>query len=108
MREEGLLLGRFLLPIVAVARLDDAWMRRRGLEPERLAAPETMVPSAAVYALLEELAPRVDVEAFAIAVATATTASDMGPIGLAVRAAPTGRDALALLVRYQHVVNTVA
>jgi AraC-like DNA-binding protein len=108
---EGLLLGRFLLPIVAVARrygLDDATLHRLDLDPARLAALETMVPSPRIYALLEELAPRVELEPFAIAVAEATTASDMGPIGLALRAAPTGRQALTLLVRYQKVVNTVA
>lgn len=100
-----------LLPVLAVARhhgLDEAWLRRFDLTAARLAAVETMVSSRQVYALLEYLAPRLDIEAFAIAVGTATTASDLGPIGLAIRAAPTGRQALGLLVRHQQLVNTVA
>jgi len=108
---EGLLLGRTLVPIITIARrlgLDDAHFRRAGIEPERLASLDDMVPSRSIYALLETIAPHVDFEPFAIAVATATNPSDMGALGLALRAAPTGREALALFVRYQQVVNTVA
>jgi AraC-like DNA-binding protein len=108
---EGLLLGRFLLPILAVGRargLDNAAIARLGLVPERLATLDTMVPSGQVYRLLEEIAGGIDIEELALDVATATTAADMGPLGFALRSAPTGRLALDLLVRFQRAVNTVA
>jgi AraC-like DNA-binding protein len=108
---EGLLFGRTLLPVVAVARrhgLADTELQRLGIEPERLHALDTMISSRHIYGLLEAIAPRVELESFVIAVATATTPSDVGLLGMALRAAPTVRDALMLLIRYQQVVNTMA
>jgi len=108
---EGLLLGRTLLPVVAVARrhgLDDAQLHRLDIDPARLSALDAMLPSARIYALLEAIAARVELEPFVLAVATATTPADVGLLGLALRAAPTVGEALALLIRYQQVVNTVA
>jgi len=108
---EGLLLGRFLLPIVAAARrrrMDTVQLHRLGIEPDRLSGLDAMVPSGLVYRLLEELATLSDIQELAIEVATSTAASDMGLLGLAVRAAPTARLALSVVVRYQQVVNTVA
>jgi len=108
---EGLLLGRFLLPIIAAASrrgLDPLRWQRLGIEAHRLTALDTMVPSSRLYRFLEELAPHCDIEELAIEVATSTSASDMGLLGLVVRAAPTERQVLLGLVRYQHLVNTVA
>lgn len=108
---EGLLLGRMVLPVLAVGRahgLDEGEVARIGIVSERLAALDTMVSSAQVYRLLEVIAPRVDLERFAIEVAAATTAADIGPLGMALRTAPTARAALALLIRDQRAVNTVA
>src|SRR5215831_1013411 len=78
---EGLLLGRFLLPIIAAASrrgLDPLRWQRLGIEAHRLTALDTMVPSSRLYRFLEELAPRCDIEELAIEVATSTSASDMG------------------------------
>jgi AraC-like DNA-binding protein len=108
---EGLLLGRNLLPMVAVARrsgFGDEPLRRAGIEPERLAALDHMVPSSRIYAFIEALLPLVELERYAVEVATATSASDFGLVGLAIRAAPTARDGLGLFIRYQRLVNTVA
>src|SRR2546423_1745457 len=101
-----------LLPVLAIGRrhgITDAQLARIGVDAERLGALETMVPASRVYALVEAVAARVDdLERFTIALATATSASDLGLVGVAMRAAPTGRHALGVLLRYQHVVNTVA
>jgi AraC-like DNA-binding protein len=108
---QGALIGRNLMPLVASARrrgIGDDRLRLVGIEPERLAALDYMVPARCIYRLVEELAPLVDLEPFAIEVATGTTASDSGIVGLAMRAAPTARQALALFIRYQRLVNTVA
>jgi AraC-like DNA-binding protein len=108
---EGVLLGRNLLALVASARrrgLGDDRLRRIGIEPERLAALDYLVSSSRIYRLTEELAPLADLESLVIEAASATTASDSGVVGLAMRAAPTARQALALFLRYQRLVNTVA
>src|SRR5215831_10913204 len=104
---EGLLLGRFLLPIIAAASrrgLDPLRWQWLGIEPHRLTALDTMLPSGCVYRFLEELAPHCDIEELAIEVATSTSVSDLGLLGLMLRAAPTERQALLGLVRYQHLV----
>jgi hypothetical protein len=99
---EGVLIGRNLASLVATARrhgLGDERLRSAGIETERLAALDYMVPASRIYRLVEEIAPLVDLEPFVIEVATATTASDSGIVGLAMRAAPTARQALALFIR---------
>jgi AraC-like DNA-binding protein len=107
---EGLLLGRLLLPIAEVARRHglDALLAASGIAAEQVTGLDAMVPSARIYQWLEAIATRVDVEHFAIAAATATNASDMGLLGLAMRAAPSARHALELMLRYQRLVNTMA
>src|SRR6266542_2079006 len=70
---EGLLLGRNLLPMVAVARrsgFTDEQLRQTGIEPERLAALDHMVPSSRIYGFIEALLPVVELERYAIEVAT--------------------------------------
>ncbi|MCK6552382.1 AraC family transcriptional regulator [Myxococcota bacterium] len=79
-----------------------------GLDADALAGADVMVSEAPVYAHLEAVAARTSFERFAVALAERHTLSSLGLVGLALRHAATGRDALARLERYQHLVNELA
>jgi AraC-like DNA-binding protein len=79
-----------------------------GLTDALLSGIDAMVPAQAVYQHLELVAARADAELVALEIAGAHGPLSLGPVGLAIRAATTGQRALGVLLRYQHLMNTLA
>lgn len=107
----GLLIAKSVWVQVEVGRrlgIEGAALDALGLSAAALQAPEAMVPAGAIYRHLELMAARMPAEELVVEVATAHGATSLGPVGLAMRAAPTARRALGILLRYQHLMNTVA
>lgn len=79
-----------------------------GLTDAQLSGLDAMVPAQAVYQHLELVVARADAERVALEIATAHGPLSLGPVGLAMRAETTGRRAIGVLLRYQHLMNTLA
>lgn len=82
-----------------------ALLRAQGLSVRMLAHPETPVRLSAVRRLLEAGAQAAGVEDFGLRMAQRRRLSNLGPIAIVLRAAPTARDALDTLVRYLRLLN---
>lgn len=80
-------------------------MAQVGLDPAGLAAPDRWIPAAAVCRLLELSARQSGCDDFGVRLAELRTYSALGPLSLALRQEPSMRDALGLLLRYEHTYN---
>jgi AraC-like DNA-binding protein len=87
-----------------------------GLDPRRMLAdaelgsdvleePDLRVPAQRVNALLERSAAASGIEAFGLRMAESRQLSNLGPVGMLIRDQPTLRESLAVLVRYQVLLN---
>ncbi|MBV8501343.1 MAG: AraC family transcriptional regulator [Paucibacter sp.] len=90
--------------------------RSLGLDPRRLLAdaglslnvlkePDLRIPADRVGELLERSAEVSGCEAFGLRMAESRQLSNLGPVGMLVRDQPTLRESLAVLTRYQVVLN---
>jgi len=80
-------------------------MRAVGLDPADLATPDKWVPAVRVARLLELSARACGHADFGLRLAEFRRLSTLGPLSLALRGEPTLRDALSLLMRYEHTYN---
>lgn len=81
------------------------------LRQDTLHDPDASIPGDLVYAHLELCAKHLDPArfgAFVVALATEHQTTTLGLPGFATRTAPTVREGLAVLHRYQHLTNTLA
>jgi AraC-like DNA-binding protein len=89
---------------------------RLGLDPRRLLAdaglsanvlkePDLRIPVERVCELLERSAEASGCEAFGLLMAESRQLSNLGPVGMLVRDQPTLRESLAVLTRYQVLLN---
>jgi len=87
-----------------------------GLDPQRMLAdveltshvlkdPDLRIPVPRVNDLLERSAAASGVEAFGLRMAESRQLSNLGPVGMLIRDQPTLRESLAVLVRYQVLLN---
>jgi AraC-like DNA-binding protein len=67
--------------------------------------PDLRIPVERVGQLLERSAAASGVESFGLRMAESRQLSNLGPVGLLIRDQPTLRDSLAVLVRYQSLLN---
>lgn len=79
-----------------------ALMRANGLDAACLASQDTWLPAASFARLLEDSACAAGIEDFGLRLAEMRSASNMGPISLAMREEPDLRSALDILCRYEH------
>ena len=70
-----------------------------------LQEPDLRIPVARVNKLLERSAAASGNEAFGLCMAESRQLSNLGPVGMLIRDQPTLRDSLAVLVRYQVLLN---
>ncbi|MBS0449349.1 MAG: AraC family transcriptional regulator [Proteobacteria bacterium] len=77
-----------------------------GLGPGMLREPDLKIPAERVGRLLEASAAASGVESFGLRMAESRQLSNLGPVGLLIRDQPTLRDSLAVLVRYQVLLNS--
>lgn len=82
-----------------------ALMTQVGLDPASLAVPDQWVSAAAVCRLLEVSAREGDCDDFGLRLAEFRQLSTLGPLSLAMGQEPSLRDALSLLMRYEHTYN---
>ncbi|GAB1640698.1 AraC family transcriptional regulator [Krasilnikovia sp. MM14-A1259] len=82
-----------------------ALMHAVDLDPADLASPEKWVPVVRVARLLELSARACEHADFGLRLAEFRRLSTLGPLSLALRGEPTLRDALGLLMRYEHSYN---
>ena len=82
-----------------------ALLRAVGLSPRLLAGHETRIPSRTVRELLEAAARVTGSEDFALQLAARRTLSNLGPISLVLKDAPTPRQALDTLCRYLKLLS---
>ncbi|GAB1692060.1 AraC family transcriptional regulator [Krasilnikovia sp. M28-CT-15] len=82
-----------------------ALMRAVDLDPADLAAPEKWVPVVRVARLLELSARACGHADFGLRLAEFRRLSTLGPLSVVLRGEPTLRDALGLLMRYEHSYN---
>jgi AraC-like DNA-binding protein len=82
----------------------DAMIARAGLTREMLADPDRRIPGSAASLLLEESARASNCPAFGLLMAEARPISGLGAISLLLRHQRTLRDAIRVLIRYQHVL----
>ena len=80
-------------------------MRKAGLSPRCLDDPETPISVVAVRHLLEASAQAAGVEDFGLRLARGRRLSNLGPISIVLREAPTARQALDTLGRYLRLLN---
>jgi AraC-like DNA-binding protein len=80
-------------------------LREAGLDVADLAVPDTWIPAAAVARLLERSARRSGREDFGLRLAGLRRLATLGPLSVVLRQEPRLRDALALLIRYEHSYN---
>src|SRR5918993_3156335 len=105
-------------PGVRTATLDGylGLARSAGLDPARiltaagiavadLAVPDTWVPAAAVSRVLERSADESGLDDFGLRLAGLRRLATLGPLSVVLRQEPRLRDALALLIRYEHSYN---
>lgn len=85
-------------------------LRALGLEAERLGDPDAHVDEETVYAHLELVAGHLGdaLPRFIVALAEQHETTTLGLPGFAMRTAPTLRDGVAVMHRYQHLTNTLA
>jgi AraC-like DNA-binding protein len=94
------------IPLAEAAGLPVRQMlREAGIHPRSLADPETLINVRAVRQLLEASAERAGIEDFGLRLAASRTLSNLGPVSLALRDEPTGRQALETLCRHMRLVN---
>ncbi len=84
-----------------------ALLKRAGLDIGHLAPQDRWIPGAAVAQVLELSAALSGCEDFALRMVERRRFANLGPISLVVREEPDVRSALALLVRYEHMINEV-
>jgi AraC-like DNA-binding protein len=80
-------------------------MRRVGLDPADVAAPDKWVSAAAVARLLDVSAAESGEPNFAVRLAEQRRLATLGPLSVVLREEPDLRSALQLLIRYEHVYN---
>lgn len=80
-------------------------MAQVGLDPAGLAVPDRWIPATAVCRLLELSARQSARDDFGVRLAELRQFSALGPLSLALRQEPSLRDALGLLLRYEHTYN---
>src|SRR3954452_1742648 len=80
-------------------------LQEAGLDVADLAVPDTWIPAAAVARLLERSARRSRREDFGLRLAGLRRLATLGPLSVVLRQEPRLRDALALLIRYEHSYN---
>jgi AraC-like DNA-binding protein len=80
-------------------------LRRVGLQPAQLAAPDTWVSAAAVARLLDLSATVSGRADFAVRLAEERRLSTLGPLSVVLREEPDLRSALTLLMRHEHSYN---
>lgn len=78
----------------------DAMFAAVGLSRRVLHDPDTLIPAAAVARLLERSAVAAGVDDFGLRMAQTRQLSNLGPLGLVAREAPTLRGMLEVIVRY--------
>jgi len=84
-----------------------ALLKRVGLDIGYLATQDRWIPAAAVAEVLELSAAMSGREDFALRMVERRRFGNIGPISLVVREEPDVRSAIALLVRYQHMINEI-
>lgn len=82
-----------------------ALMTQVGLDPAGLAVPDRWIPATAVCRLLELSARESGCEDFGLRLAEFRRLETLGPISLALGREPSLREALVLLLRYEHTYN---
>ena len=84
-----------------------ALLKRVGLDIGYLAPQDRWIPAAAVAEVLELSAAMSGREDFALRMVERRRFANIGPISLVVREEPDVRSAIALLIRYQHMINEI-
>ena len=84
-----------------------ALLKRAGLDVGYLASQDRWIPAAAVAEVLELSAAMSGREDFALRMVERRRFANIGPVSLVVREEPDVRSALALVIRYQHMMNEV-
>lgn len=82
-----------------------ALMAQVGLDPMGLSVPDRWIPATAVCRLLELSARESGHEDFGLRLAEFRQLSTLGPLSLALRQEPSLREALDLLLHYEHTYN---
>jgi AraC-like DNA-binding protein len=82
----------------------DAVLARAGLTRAMLAEPDRRIPGPALSLLLEESARESGCEAFGLLMAESRPVAGLGALSLLFRHQRTLRDAIRVLIRYQHVL----
>lgn len=80
-------------------------MAQVGLDPAGLAVPDRWIPATAVCRLLELSASQSGDDDFGWRLAEFRQLSTLGPLSLALSQEPSLRDALGMLLRYEHTYN---
>ena len=80
-------------------------MAQMGLDSAGLAVPDRWIPATAVCRLLQVSARESGCDDFGIRLAELRQLSTLGPLSLALGQEPSLRDALRLLLRYEHTYN---
>ena len=90
--------------------LPEASLRALGLEAERLSDPDARVDEETVYAHLEAVAAHLldGLPRFIVALAEQHETTTLGLPGFAMRTAPTLRDGVGVMHRYQHLTSSLA
>ncbi|KAI3593204.1 Transcriptional regulator, AraC family [Cupriavidus sp. U2] len=83
-----------------------ALLRAAGLSARLLKNPETLIPSSALRELLEATVNATGREDFALQMAARRTFSNLGPISLVLKEAPSPRQGLETLCRYLKLLST--
>ena len=83
----------------------DRMLLEADLTPSVLAEPDLMIPVERVGRLLQAAATRSGNESFGLCMARSRLLSNLGAVGLLIRDQATLRDSLALLMRYQTLLN---
>jgi len=83
-----------------------ALLRAAGLSARLLKNPETLIPSSALRELLEATVAATGREDFALQMAARRTFSNLGPISLVLKEAPSPRQGLDTLCRYLKLLST--
>jgi AraC-like DNA-binding protein len=81
-------------------------LRESGLKPALLESPEQSIPARAAIALLESSAKASGCPTFGLRMSASRSLADLGMISLLIAHQPTLRDALAILARNRHRVNS--
>ena len=84
-----------------------ALLKRVGLDIGDLATQDTWIPAAAVAEVLELSAAVSGLDDFGLRMVERRRFANLGALGLVVREEPDVRSAIALLIRYKHMINDV-